>query len=347
MSVTKIDPTLNEVFENYLHIKSSLKDSTLVNYRYSYNRYVKGSLGERKVTSLRYSDIVHLYSELVRSGLKPASVRNIHTILHPTLTLAVRDRIIEFNPSDGAAADLNRLNCDSPSKKHALTLSEQRLLTEFLKASPSYHHWLPLITFFLGTGCRMGEVIGLTWNDVDFTSDIISINHNTLYRPNENGEMKLRISTPKTASGTRTIPLFGEVKNVLLSLRSEQTVGSKKRDIVIDGFTDFIFLNRFGSIYLPMDINRAIKRIYTAANIFEAQRAKAENRSPVTLRPFSAHNLRHTFCTRLCEVESNLKLIMAIMGHSNIQTTMNIYNELQEEKRLSAFKELDGRIHIS
>lgn len=59
------------------------------------------------------------------------------------------------------------------------------------------------------------------------------------------------------------------------------------------------------------------------------------------------HNLRHTFCTRLCEVENNIKLIMAIMGHSDVQTTMNIYNEIQEAKKKEAFTELNNKIMIS
>lgn len=66
-----------------------------------------------------------------------------------------------------------------------------------------------------------------------------------------------------------------------------------------------------------------------------------------TFRHFSAHNLRHTFCTRLCEVENNLKLIMSIMGHKDIQTTMNIYNEIQEAKKKEAFEELNQKIKIS
>ena len=57
----------------------------------------------------------------------------------------------------------------------------------------------------------------------------------------------------------------------------------------------------------------------------EKEAAEKEDREPVLLPHFSAHNLRHTFCTRLCENESNLKVIQSVMGHSDIQTTMDIY----------------------
>ena len=113
------------------------------------------------------------------------------------------------------------------------------------------------------------------------------------------------------------------------------------------GYTDFVFINRYGNVLLPHDINRAIVRIYTEANAKEAEQAKKERRSPVVIRHFSVHNLRHTFCTRLCEVENNIKLIMAIMGHSDVQTTMNIYNEIQEAKKKEAFTELNNKIMIS
>lgn len=118
-------------------------------------------------------------------------------------------------------------------------------------------------------------------------------------------------------------------------------------ELEVDGYTDFVFINRYGNVLLPHDINRAIVRTYTEANAKEAEQAKKERRSPVVIRHFSVHNLRHTFCTRLCEAENNIKLIMAIMGHSDVQTTMNIYNEIQEAKKKEAFTELNNKIMIS
>ncbi len=115
----------------------------------------------------------------------------------------------------------------------------------------------------------------------------------------------------------------------------------------IDGYSDFVFINRFGNILLPHDINRAIKRICKGANEWEQEKAKKEGRTPVVIRSFSVHNLRHTFCTRLCEVENNIKIIIEIMGHADVKTTMSIYNELQEAKKKEAFEELNKKIKIS
>ena len=61
---------------------------------------------------------------------------------------------------------------------------------------------------------------------------------------------------------------------------------------------------------------------------------------------FSAHNLRHTFCTRLCENESNLKVIQSIMGHADIQTTLGIYADCTQEKKQEVMTNLNGKIII-
>ena len=62
---------------------------------------------------------------------------------------------------------------------------------------------------------------------------------------------------------------------------------------------------------------------------------------------FSVHNLRHTFCTRMCENEPNIKIIQEIMGHRNIETTMDVYNEATKEKKMESFTRLEGKMSIS
>ena len=338
--------TLNDMFEKYISMKTNLKESTRVNYIYSYDHFIREAIGNRKIKSFKYSDVKSFYNNLLKAGMKTNTLDTIHTLLHPTFTLAVRDGIIRNNPSDGVVAELKK-NCEKKSEpRHALTIQEQELFVDYMTQSETYNHWLPLMTFFLGTGCRVGEVIGLTWDDIDFKKGIISINHNTTYRPTGHGGMVITISTPKTEAGKRTIPMFKDVREALIQLRKQQMTLGLRSTTSYDGYSNFVFLNRYGNILLPMDINRAIKRIYEGANVYEQERAEKEHRTPVEIRHFSVHNLRHTFCTRLCEVESNIKLIMSIMGHSDVQTTMNIYNEIQETKKQSAFDELEGKIQI-
>ena len=115
---------------------------------------------------------------------------------------------------------------------------------------------------------------------------------------------------------------------------------------IIDGYSGFVFTNRFGNVLIPTTVNRAIKRIYNAYNEEEKIRAKEEKRVPLLLPHFSCHHLRHTFCTRYCENETNLKVIQEIMGHADITTTMDIYAEATEEKKKESLAKLEIKVKI-
>ena len=115
---------------------------------------------------------------------------------------------------------------------------------------------------------------------------------------------------------------------------------------VIDGYSGFIFKSRDNTVLSPHGVNRAMDRIIKACNAEEEERAKKEKREPELLPHFSAHHLRHTFCTRFCENETNLKIIQEIMGHADISTTMDIYNEATMDKKKESFAELEGKIKI-
>ena len=108
----------------------------------------------------------------------------------------------------------------------------------------------------------------------------------------------------------------------------------------LDGLNGFVFINRFGSVPNPQSVNRTIKRIIQSYNAEEVVKAKRERREPLILPDFSCHHLRHTFCTRLCENETNLKVIQAIMGHRDIETTMDVYAEATESRKKETFENL-------
>lgn len=147
------------------------------------------------------------------------------------------------------------------------------------------------------------------------------------------------ISLPKTEAGIRTVPMLETVRDAFLMEREEQEENGFNQT-VIDGMSGFVFVNRNGGVPNPQTINRTIKRISHSYNSEEIIRARKERREPIILPDFSCHHLRHTFCTRLCEKESNLKVIQAIMGHRDIQTTMDIYAEATEEKKQETFENL-------
>ena len=155
------------------------------------------------------------------------------------------------------------------------------------------------------------------------------------------------MSTPKTAAGKRAISILPEVRKALEQERTNQQELELVCEYEIDGISDFVFLNCFGQPQNPQTVNRAINRISVAYNEAELEKAEKEKREPQLLPPFSCHNLRHTFCTRLCENETNLKIIQDIMGHKDISTTMEIYAEATKEAKAHSFANLNGKLGIS
>lgn len=339
--------TLDAMYEDYIASKKNLKISTKHNYTYLYKRFVKESLGNRKIASIKYSDIKKFYNHLICDlNFRINSVGTIHTILHPIFSTAVKDGYIRINPADGVMAELKKEHNWVEPKKHALTEQEQLAFMDYVRSSVTYNHWLPVFTVLLGTGCRVSELCGLTWEDCDFENDIITINHNLVYKPDEvTGISTTYISTPKTKSGNREIPMFDVVRQTLLNERKRQMRDGFCKT-VIDGYSGFIFTNKSNEILLPHNINAAIHRIVKDYNFRENVLSERANRKPLLLPHFTAHILRHTFCTRMCEYETNIKVIQEIMGHSDITVTMDVYNEATREKKQQSFESLEGKFMI-
>lgn len=346
-SFTAHKTTLNAFFDSYIETKYELKQSTRTNYKYMYKKYVHDEIGGKDIASIKYSDIKKFYIHLIKDiGFKPANMEIIHTILHPIFTTAVRDGLIRINPTDGVMAEIKKSHDWEKPKRHALTESQQSAFISYISRNRKYLHWLPVFTVLLGTGCLVGEIVGLRWSDCDFDENLISVNHNLIYRLQDSGKCEYHITTPKSKSGIRIIPMLSEVKMALLQEKTNQ-LETGFNQTMIDGYSGFIFQNRFGECLNAHCINRAIDRISRDYNNEETETAEKEQREPELLPHFSAHNLRHTFCTRFCENETNLKIIQEIMGHADISTTMNIYNEATKEKKIESFANLEGKIKIS
>jgi len=344
--LTQQKVTLNSRWDDYINNKPELKQSTRTNYRYMYDKYVRYEIGNMAMASIKFTTMKKFFNHLLHDiGFKPNSVEIVHTILHPVFTIAMRDGLIRINPTDGIMADLKRSNDWEKPKRHALTEEQQRAFMAFVETSKKYSHWNPLFTCLLGTGCRVGEMLGLRWEDVLWKENVISINHTLIYRLQDSGKVEFHITTPKTRNGIRVIPMFQNVRRELQNeyMRQEKTGFCKDE---VDGYTGFIWQNRFGTVLGPHLVNRAIARIVEDHNETEMESAKSENREPLIIPRFSVHQLRHTFCTRLCENETDLKLIQEIMGHADISTTMDVYNESNTERKKASFARLESLTDI-
>lgn len=337
--------TINDTFDRYMSTKYELRDSTRDGYIYFYNHFVRDNFGFKKLIDIKYSDVLQYYYYLLNDlDVSISTVQTIHGLLHPTFELAVRDDIIRKNPSDGVIAEISKKSGKEAGIRHALTRDEQRVFMDFMAKHPVYYHWWPLFTVLLGTGMRIGECIGIRWEDLDFKERIVSVNHSVVYRyDNQRKNSTVTISLPKTKAGIRDIPMLDVVKDAFEMEKEDQAVSGGNQQ-VIDGMRGFVFCNRYHKVHNPQTVNDTIRRICKAYNSEEVLNAKKEHREPVMLPDFSCHHLRHTFATRLCETETNLKVIQDIMGHASIETTMNIYAEATQEMKKLSFQNLASKL---
>lgn len=338
--------TVEDMFWSFINDRRDLKETSRCNYICLYNNHIKEKLGGRRIGAVKHSDIQRYYIDLLgEQGYSYNTAQLIQAILCQLFDIAVMDNIIRTNPTNKALQKAKRITNAEPKKRHALTEDEQARFIDFVYGSAVYKKWGNLFTVLLGTGLRIGEALGLRWQDCDFNNNTINVNHTLLYAPKAaTMQYEYRISTPKTMSGVRVVPMFNDVKNALIKEREMQKQRSSK--FAVDGYTDFIFLNRNGRVYTPASIFGTIQRITNAYNAMELSMAIQEGRQPKPLPQFSPHNLRHTFCTRLCENEQNIKIIQDIMGHSNIATTMDVYSEATMSKKQASFQSIEGKMKL-
>lgn len=348
-SQTAKNQSLNDIFDKYMATRKDLAARTYAGYMYQFNAYVRPTIGKRKVKDIKYSDILYFYKILMEEhNLSFGTVEHLQREIHPAFEMAVRDCIIRTNPTHKVLGQLKKQTGAKRGVRNALTPEQQKAFLQFMDGHPVYDHWKPIYTFFIGTGVRVGELSGLRWCDIDFENGFITIDHAVVYfagKMNKSGK-RLYISTPKTEAGIRKIPLVKEVRNALEEIRQYQLDNGIFCKAEIDGYTDFIFLNRFGNVFMQPDLDRALSRVIDAYNDNEIHNAALKKREALLLPHFTCHSLRHTFCTRFCENETNLKVIQSVMGHVDIGTTMNIYAEVSEAKKKQSMEALSEKLDL-
>uniref|UniRef100_UPI0040572D7A tyrosine-type recombinase/integrase n=1 Tax=Agathobacter sp. TaxID=2021311 RepID=UPI0040572D7A len=130
------------------------------------------------------------------------------------IEVAVEDGYIRNNISDNALKELKQAHNFGKTHKRALTVAEQDLFMEFLKREDTvYHHWCPIFTTMINIGMRVGEVTGLTWDDINWEEGIITVNRTFVYYSHANDQgCYFNVHEPKTEAGKRTMPMLEEVK---------------------------------------------------------------------------------------------------------------------------------------
>ena len=270
--------------------------------------------------------------------LKVSTIDNIHTVLHQVLDLAVDDAYLRANPSDNVLKELKQSHNFDTERRKALTVAEQELFMNFLKSSQQYKHWYPIFAVMLGSGMRVGEAVGLRWHDIDLEENMIDINHTLVYYNHTKNGCYFSINTPKTKAGERKIPMTDLVKKAFEQELEYQKENGIHCQVSIDGYTDFIFVNRFGNAQHQGTLNKALRRIIRDCNDEVLTKGK---KSAVLLPRFSCHTLRHTFTTRLCEAGVNIKVIQDVLGHADVGTTLNVYADVTKDLKKEEFRKFE------
>ncbi len=296
-------------FEYWIDVKKkTVRPNTVRNYTERYNKNIQKIIGRKILTEVKSIHCQKIFTDMAEEGYKTSTIYQTRIALFNMLEFAKENEVILSNPcKKSVKSDMGK-----PSqKKEALTIDVQKKFIEYAKGQ-SYENQF---RFILQTGLRTGELVGLKWEDIDFSKKAIRIQRSMEYRYSV-GEW--RIGEPKSKAGYRTIPLTDEAIRIL----TEQKEKNKNIKKIQEEWSDFIFLSRKGEPVKNSAYDTALFKICDKAKI---------NR-------FSMHVLRHTFATRCIEGGMMPKTLQKILGHSNIGITMNLYVHITEDEKQ---KEID------
>ena len=330
--------TIEDLYETWIKLKRGIRPSTRSNYIYTFDSLIRPIIGKKLVTKIKRSDVKAYYVLLLEErGISIGTVDNVHTILHQIFQFAVDDDYLRKNPTDHALKEIKLSYNLKGMKRNALSLRHEVNFLDYLFNNDQYFRWYPTFFIMANTGLRVGELTGLRWCDIDLDKMIIDVNHGLVYYNHRDGTgCGFSIHSPKTNNGTRLIPMTQAVKEAFLMEKEyQETIGIKSLD-EIDGYKDFIFINYRGHVQNQHMLNRALHSIIRSYN---SRKPHMNKLVPVDILPeFSCHVLRHTFATRMFEAGASAKYVQSIMGHSEVQTTLDIYVDVSYELTVTQFK---------
>ncbi len=297
--------TLCQLYAKQNASRSNVKKTTAVQREQLMEILKRDKLGNRSIDSIKPSDAKEWAVRMKENGYSYQTINNYKRSLKASFYIAIEDDYVRKNPFNYA---LNTVIEDDRKPREALTEEQEEKLLSFVGHDKTYQKHYDAILLLLKTGLRISEFCGLTVKDLDFENRIINIDHQLL----KNKEVGYYIETPKTKSGIRQVPMSDEACMIFQRVLKNRR---KPEPIIIDGYSDFVFLNQQG---YPMT---GANYTTTFGNIIKKYNKHHED----TLPNVTPHILRHTFCTRLANKNMNPKSLQYIMGHSNINITLNLY----------------------
>lgn len=318
--------TLNTLFCEGLDLRTregTLRPSTAQNYRGMWNHNLS-EFGQRKIADVTPLQIRKLIADWNEAGLSKSTIKMLTGFLSQCFDDAVSCHAVKENILNDKTIKTAKRNAKKEAVREALTPDQQERLVAFVTESSLYRHHLPLITVALYTGLRVGELTGLTWNNIDLENGCLHVRHQLRYgKKSENDKSHFYIQIPKTAAGLRTVYFGQEVQDALKEQRKLNFQLGRFCKTEIDGISDFIFLTNGHMPYATNGINFMLDRIVSAYN-----KENPDNQLP----HISAHILRHSYGTRAIENGCSPKALQEQMGHSKISVTLDVYAKPNNEE---------------
>ncbi|MCC3868937.1 tyrosine-type recombinase/integrase [Terrisporobacter mayombei] len=316
--------TVSDWFYSWLfdYRKQDLKPKSFQRYHGIYKNYIENTdFGNIKLNDLRTTHLQRHYKKLLDNGITPTTIRQINTNLKTCLNEAERQGYIQKN-----WCKLVTLPKKEDNKEvKVFTKEEQEKFLEAIKG----HELELLYIVALGTGLRIGEILGLKWSDIDFKNNELHVNRSlqkaAIYEDDKIVRYEVQETTPKTKNSLRTIPV---PQNIIKKLRTHKNEQNELILLLQEEYNNknYVFCNKLGRPIEDKRPGRNLKTILTSIGI----------------EPIKFHALRHTYATRLFEAGIPPKTVQHLMGHSDIETTMNIYTHVMKEQKLEAVDKINS-----
>ena len=301
-SVITVDDWFHTWIEEYK--KPTVKQGTVGVYEDTYDSYVRKYFGKKKLKDLRPEQIQNLYNKLNAEGFSRNTIELVSVVLSGMYKQAFKNQKIRVNP-----VPLATLPKIVERKEHrVLSKEEQQIFLDMAKN----HQYYYVFELALSTGMRSGELRGLEWKDIDFQNKIIHV-RGTLVQ-NRYGFYK---DSPKTQSSYRDIPMLDNVYSLLKQRKMQQS----HQQILLG--KDWNTLEGLENLVVTTSTGRPLGKAYLN-NAINTLTRKIQKKMP-EFKKLSIHTLRHSFATRCIENGMEPQVLKAIMGHSKLSMTMDLY----------------------